>query len=708
MKSFSQPKTPIQWVRRGCAKGAFLVVVLLLNAGVQAQDFSYTITSGTITITGYTGPGGAVIIPSTIGSLPVTSIGERAFGWSTILTSVTIPNGISSIEGEAFINCSLTTVTIGSSVTNIGEQAFAGCTSLTSVTIPKNVMSISTEAFRFCTRLTSLTIGNGVTNIGDSAFESCSSLPGVTIPDSVTSIGDYAFHYCSNLASVAIGNGVKIIGAQAFADCTSLSSVAIPDSVSTITDGMNGWWAEGVFSSCTSLTNVAIGRGVTNIGDNAFFGCANLAVVTMPGNVGRIGFHAFMGCTSLASVSIPGSVTNIANDYSFLAPYAGTPFSDCTSLTAITVDPLNPVYSSLDGVLFNKDRTTLLAYPGGKTVSYTIPGTVTNVESRAFQGCAGLTSVVVADSVTRIGSHAFSGCRHLTGVTLGGGVTSLEEYAFRDCVSLQSISIPESVTSIGDAAFFGCASLPSIVIGKSLTSIGAGAFSYCTGLGAITVDPLNPSYSSVDGVLFDKGQATLIQFPPGKGGGYEVPGKVASIERGAFDFCTNLTSVTIGNDVTNIGYFAFCSCTGLERVTIGAGVQSIGEIAFLQCTALKGVYFQGNAPSLGLDVFAFDTNSVIYYLPQATGWGPMFGGRPTAQWNPQIRTHDTNFGVRPNGFRFSIAGTTDIPLVIEASTDVSGQSWVPLQTCTLTNGLIYFSDPQWTNYPGRFYRIRSP
>jgi hypothetical protein len=474
---------------------------------------------------------------------------------------------------------------------------------------------------------------------------------------------------------------------------------------------MNGWWAEGAFSSCTSLTNVAIGRGVTNIGDNAFFGCTNVAVVTMAGNVGRIGLHVFMGCTSLKSLTLPGSVTNIANDFSLdppEAPYAGTPFSDCTSLSAITVDSSNPFYSSLDGVLFNKDKTTLFAYPGGKTGGYTIQGTVTNVESRAFQGCAGLTGVAVVDSVTSIGSYAFSRCGHLTGVTLGKGATSLEEYTFLDCASLQSISIPDSVTNIGDGVFAYCASLSSIVVGKNLTSIGGGAFALCTGLGAITVDPFNPSYSSVDGVLFDKGQTTLIQFPPGKGGGYVVPGKVTSIENEAFDFCTNLTSVNIGNDVTNIGYLAFSSCTGLESVTIGAGVQSIGESAFCQCTALKGVYIQGNAPSLSFDVFAFDTNSIIYYLPGTTGWGSTFGGLPTALWNPQIQIKDPSFGVRPNGFGFHVGGTADIPLVIEASTSMSPGSWVPLQTCTLTNGLIYFSDAQWTNYPGRFYRIRSP
>jgi hypothetical protein len=126
-----------------------------------------------------------------------------------------------------------------------------------------------------------------------------------------------------------------------------------------------------------------------------------------------------------------------------------------------------------------------------------------------------------------------------------------------------------------------------------------------------------------------------------------------------------------------------------------------------QCVKLAGVYFKGNAPSLGMDVFGADTTTV-YYLPGTSGWGPTFGGRPTALWNPQVPTNDGSFGLRQNQFGFNIAGTPDIPLVIEASTDVAARSWVALQNCTLTNGSVYFSDPQWTNYPSRFYRIRSP
>jgi len=141
---------------------------------------------------------------------------------------------------------------------------------------------------------------------------------------------------------------------------------------------------------------------------------------------------------------------------------------------------------------------------------------------------------------------------------------------------------------------------------------------------------------------------------------------------------------------------------------MGTRVRDIGSWAFFNCPGLKAVYFQGNAPSFGDSVFSYDNNTTVYYLPGTTGWGPMFANRPTALWNPQVQTSDANFGVRMDRFGFNITGTPDIPLVVEASINFASGSWAPLQSCTLTNGLLYFSDPHWTNYPRRFYRISSP
>jgi Leucine Rich Repeat (LRR) protein len=446
----------------------------------------------------------------------------------------------------------------------------------------------------------------------------------------------------------------------------------------------------------------------------------------LPVNV--IGDGAFQYNTSLTSVTIPNSVTNIGY-------YA---FTGCTRLTAITVDALNSAYSSVDGVLFNKNQTTLIQYPGGKAGSYTIPNSVTNIGLCAFayctsltratipnsvtsiaggaflnctsltsvsigngvttlgydvfENCTSLTSVTIPDSVTIIGGISFYGqgafrnCTSLTNVTLGNSVTEIGPIAFSLCTSLTSVTIPNSVTTIGDGAFGGCISLTSVTIGNSLTAIGYAAFSGCTSLIAITADALNSAYSSVDGVLFDKSQTMLIQYPGGKAG----------------------RDYTIPNSVTSIGDLAFGSCTILTNVTIPNSVTSIGFVAFSGCTSLTGVYFKGYAPSVGLNVFYDDHNVTVFYLPGTTGWGATFAGRPAAQWLPEARTTDADFGVRTNQFGFNIRWASDKVVVVEVSPNLSNPVWTPVSTNTLTGGSSYFSDPQWTNHSTRFYRLLCP
>ncbi len=348
--------------------------------------------------------------------------------------------------------------------------------------------------------------------------------------------------------------------------------------------------------------------------------------------------------------------------------------------------------------------------------------------------------------VTRIWDYAFGGKTSLTSVTIGNGVTSIGDSAFAYCTSLTSVTIGNSVTSIGVYAFSSCTNLTRVTIPNSVTSIGYGAFAYCTSLSAITVDALNSVYSSVDGVLFNKSQTLLIQYPRGKVGSYTIPNSVTSIGGAAFVYCASLTSVTIGNGVTSIGVNAFAGCTSLTAITVDAlnsayssvdgvlfnksqtlliqypggkagsytipnSVTSIGYYAFDFCTSLTGVYFQGNAPSADSAVFSSANNATVYYLPGTTGWGTAYGGRPTALWllpNPLILNNGPSFGVQANGFGFIISWATNIPVVVEACTNLATPVWSPVGTNTLTGGSSYFSDPQWTNYPARFYRLRSP
>ena len=404
-------------------------------------------------------------IPHTIKGVTVTSIGDQAFYNCTSLTSVTIPDSVTSIGDRAFYNCkSLTSVTIPGSVTSIDKDAFCFCRSLTSVTIPDSVTSIGRYAFSYCESLTSVTIPDSVTSIGDYAFYGCKSLTSVAIPDSVTCIGNCAFWKCSSLASVTIPDSVTSIGDGAFEDCTSLISVTIPDSVTSISNY--------TFGSCTSLTSVTIPDSVTSIGEFAFRYCKSLTSVAIPNSVTSIGERAFSECTSLTSVTIPDSVTSIG---------VGA-FASCTSLTGIWVAEGNSHYSSdASGVLFSKDKTTLVQCPGA-FAACTIPDSVTSIVGYAFAGCTSLTNVTIPDSVTSIGSHAFSYCKSLTSVTIPDSVTSIGGSAFGNCTSLTSVTIPDSVTSIGDWAFSHCTSLTSVTIPDSVTSINWYAFYNCKSL----------------------------------------------------------------------------------------------------------------------------------------------------------------------------------------------------------------------------------
>jgi hypothetical protein len=334
-------------------------------------------------------------------------------------------------------------------------------------------------------------------------------------------------------------------------------------------------------------------------------------------------------------------------------------FEDCYGLTSVT---LGTNLANIGAWAF---------YPCALT-QITIPNSVTNIGDEAFYSCSGLTNVVIGTNVITIGGAAFGSCSGLTHVTLPDSLVNLNLWAFIDCSSLTSIKIPNRVTSIGDSIFDGCSSLAQVTLGTNVNSIGQYAFHDCSSLTSMV-----------------------------------IPNSVTSIGMDAFYNCTGMTNLVIGRGVTNIDSWAFTYCNP-TRLVIPAGVTSIGDYALGGMYNLTAVFFTGNAPTnLGVGILQGDPVTV-YYLPGTTGWGPTFAGYPTVLWNPQLQTHDGKFGVRTNRFGFNIAGTAGIPLVVETATNLTGAAWTTLQNCTLTNGSIYFSDPQWTNYPRRFYRIRSP
>ena len=622
-----------------------------VQVATLTSDFIYTSTGSGVTITGYTGAGGAVTIPSTIFGEAVIAIGNYAFQdninftSNTNLTSINIPATVTSISNYAFSGCSGLTainvdssnpnysslngilynktqtiliqcpagitgsITIPTSVTGIGDNAFQGCSSLTSISIPSGVISIGDSAFSGCSGLTSITIPSGVNIIRQNTFSWCMGLTSITIPNLVTSIGDNAFQYCQGLASITLGNGVTTIGQDAFSGCRGLTSITIPSSVTTI--------GQDAFSDCIGLTaitvdlsnasysslngilynfakttliqcpagitgSITLPASVTSIGNSAFEGCSSLTSITLGNGVISIGSFAFSGCSSLTSITIPASVTSIGN----------RSFSSCSGLTAINVDSLNMTYSSLNSVLYNKTQTNLIQYPEGKTGSITFPTNITTIDDNAFYGCRGLggitlpntvttiggfafaystvTSITLPNSVTSIGDNAFNGCSSLTSITIGNGVTTIGWSAFSGCSGLTSITIGNGVTTIGSFAFSGCSSLTSITIPSSVTTLGQDVFYGCSSLTAINVDSFNPNYSSLNGVLYNKTQTTLIQCPAGKTGSIIIPASVTSIGNNAFSYCNGLTSITIPSTVTIIGFDAFSNCTSLTAINVNS------------------------------------------------------------------------------------------------------------------------------------------
>jgi hypothetical protein len=324
----------------------------------------------------------------------------------------------------------------------------------------------------------------------------------------------------------------------------------------------------------------------------------------------------------LTDFMISSSITSIGSNA----------LSNCSSLTAITVDSLNPAFSSSEGVLFDKTQTELIQCPGAKAGDFTIPPSVTSIQDGAFSGCGGLTSITIPNGITNIWGSTFS-----------------------DCDGLTSLTIPGNVTSIGYEAFFGCAGLTSVIIPDGVTSIADEAFSDCTSLTEIMVDPLNDYYSSFDGVLFNETQTELIKYPGGKAGDYTIPDSVTAIESWAFSFCSGLTDFIPGSSVNSFGEYAFYGCAGLSSVTVPSSFTTVGTGAFFNCIGLNsviisenidriqsyafgdcsrltGLYFKGDAAVLDLAVFDGDEHATVYYLPWTAGWAPTYGGLPTAEW----------------------------------------------------------------------------
>lgn len=665
------------------------------------------------------------------------SIGNYAFQQCASLVNLTIPASVTNVGVFAFANCfNLTEIVVDSNnpayasvagallnrsettlfqypignsaqtfivpgtVTNIADGAFQGCTALVSVTIPESVIYIPNNLFRGCIGLTNITIPSSIKNIPTDAFYGCSNLFSVIIPSSVTNIGVGAFQGCVSLAGVAIPDCVSSIPNNAFLGCSNLTFISIPDRVIDV--------GNSAFLACSSLTNATIGNSVTNIEASAFSGCSNLASVSMGYIVYTIGDQAFRGCSSLTAIYFYGDFpynasTNAFTNSPAIAYYLPGAANWSTNLAGLPTELWIPFdyATNNDGIIITGCNDRFLS---AITISNTITGLpVVGIGPQAFDECAKLVSITIPDSVTNLGSQVFAGCTNLIDIYFDGNAPTGDWPAFGNAPHATIYYRPG--TTGWSSTFDGLPTalwikfnrwvhdgmveigvysdsvsnvvIPQILVGLPVTGIGLQAFRF---------SPI-----------------TSLTIPEG----------VTYIGNGAFDSCWQLASVTLPNSLTYLPWWGFANCVSLTNIVVPAGVNTIVNYVFYGA-GLRSIYFEGNAPGFnsGGDnaTYAFDGCPVTaYYLPGTTGWTNFLStvGIPGQLWVPQIQTSDGSFGASTNQFGFNITGASNISVVVEACTNL-GSAWVPLQSFNLTNGTYYFSDPQWTNYPTRFYRLRSP
>ena len=267
-------------------------------------------------------------------------------------------------------------------------------------------------------------------------------------------------------------------------------------------------------------------------------------------------------------------------------------FDNCTSLTGISVGSDNEKYMSDKGVLYTKDKKSLIKYPCKKEATeYIILQGVTSIENRAFWNCINLTNLIIPNGVTSISDYMFKACISLTNITIPSSVTSIGNFAFENCTSLTNITIPNSVTSIGNSAFDNCTSLTNITIPNSVTSIGDSAFCSCKSLTNIIIPN---GVTSIGNYMF-RGCTSLTSIT--------IPNSVTSIGNSAFDNCTSLTNITIPNSVTSIGNDVFWNCISLTNITIPSSVTSIGNFTFYECKSLTNITIPSSVTSIGNSAF---------------------------------------------------------------------------------------------------------
>ena len=415
----------------------------------------------------------------------VTSIGNAAFNNCSSLTDIFLPNSMLEIGDSAFFNCiSMKNISIPDEVSYLGENAFAGCDQLNVFYHPGSLFdeTVFDLMYNFNPAFVWKVTENGTL----SGIMCPSNVSRVTIPECVKTIGSFSFAGYNDFTEVIIPGSVIVIEDNAFGECSGLTSMIIPDSVTYIGDY--------AFMYCSGLTSVTLPNQLTSIGVDVFCGCRSLADITIPNSVTDIGEGAFAECNSLISILIPDNVISIGDNA----------FSGCSRLTEIQVSSNNEYFCSEEGILFNKDKTELVIYPGGKEESfYIIPDSVQSIADASFRSCSNLTGVVIPDGVNQIGDYAFSynlteifytGSFHQWElISIGEFNETLDEiiihYHYGLPVPEQNLILPACLSTIESEAFTGLFPGAVVYIPGTVNFISDDAF----GKDIVIVTPLNSS-----------------------------------------------------------------------------------------------------------------------------------------------------------------------------------------------------------------------
>lgn len=483
--------------------------------------------------------------------------------------------------------------------TNYGDLTLPTTVTLYDV-IEFRVTGMTTNAFYNCSGLTSLSIPDGYTNIPWGAFSYCTNLTTVKMADSVTSIAQGAFSSDINLESVTLSDNITVIGNGSFSNCPNLKNIALPSGLSKI---------DSHAFSQSGLTSISIPDKTQTIGASAFIECISLQTVELGNSVKTIEESAFSACESLKKIFIPASVKEIA----------GNAFC-CPNLYEITVSNDSPMFSSVDGILYNKDQSEILIFPQGKNAtditlpsrltaigdftfcgnklsSITIPASVTRIGRNAFAGCENLTAITIPSKVTELGDNLFASCDKLSNVTLSQSLVRIGKNAFAYCPSLTDIILPASVTEINNFAF-AWSGLKGLSIGTAVTKMGYSLFMGCANLGKVTIDPANQHYTIYNDIIYTKDMTTAVM-------GLEsltsitLPATVSTIGQNAFIYCENLTELNLPTSLRTISPQAFMHCNGLTKVNIPEGVIDIGGRAFAGCNSLTEITLPSTLEEFG-------------------------------------------------------------------------------------------------------------